>query len=157
MHWFTDAVMHKYADFNGRAHRTEFWMFMLVYFVVYIGLGIVSGIVGLGFILPGLFALAMFVPGLAIGARRLHDTNRSGWWQLIGLIPFIGLIVMIVFLVTDSQPGDNQFGPNPKGVMAADGMGASAAPQAAPAMEDTAGEAAAGMEAAPAEENRQQM
>ena len=70
---------------------------------------------GRGFgLLGGLYALAVLLPSLAVGARRLHDTGRSGWWLLIGLIPCIGFIVLIVFLVQDSQAGDNQYGPNPK-------------------------------------------
>lgn len=71
-------------------------------------LGMVSSL------LSSLFALATLLPGLAVGARRLHDTNRSGWWQLIGLIPVIGLIVLIVFFVQEGQSGDNQYGPPAK-------------------------------------------
>jgi uncharacterized membrane protein YhaH (DUF805 family) len=62
------------------------------------------------------FALAIILPVLALGVRRLHDTNRSGWWVLLGFIPIIGSIVLFVFYVVDSTPGDNQYGPNPKGV-----------------------------------------
>jgi len=87
----------KYADFNGRATRPEFWWFMLFLFVCNLVTGAISSVVAL------VFYLATVVPSLAATVRRLHDTNRSGWWVLIGLIPFIGWIVMIVFL---AQPGE---------------------------------------------------
>jgi uncharacterized membrane protein YhaH (DUF805 family) len=112
--WYVDVLKTKYAEFNGRAHREEFWMFMLVNFLVSIGIGIVGGIIHLP-ILQILYSLAVAVPGLAVGARRLHDTNKTGWLQLLLLIPLIGLIVMIVFWAQDSDAGDNQYGPNPKG------------------------------------------
>jgi uncharacterized membrane protein YhaH (DUF805 family) len=69
-------------------------------------------------ILSGLFVLANILPALAVGVRRLHDTGRSGWWLLIALIPLVGVIVLIIFYVQDSQPGVNKYGPNPKGVVA---------------------------------------
>ncbi|MGB3609247.1 MAG: DUF805 domain-containing protein [Cellvibrio sp.] len=111
MEYFLGAYK-KYADFTGRARRQEYWMFILFYFIVSIILGIVDGVLGIQ-ILGLLFSLASLVPSLAIGARRLHDTGRSGWWQLLYLIPLIGLIIMIIFLVQDSHP-DNEYGPNPK-------------------------------------------
>ncbi|HEY8353780.1 MAG TPA: DUF805 domain-containing protein [Methylophilaceae bacterium] len=108
---FADAIkvcFNKYADFSGRARRSEFWWFFLFYFVGNIVLGSISSVLGL------LFVLATIVPGLAVGARRLHDTNRSGWWQLIGLIPLIGFIVLIVLFAQEGQSGDNQYGPPAK-------------------------------------------
>ena len=113
MEYFLGAYK-KYADFTGRARRQEFWMFILFYFIVSIVLGIIDSILGMQ-ILGLLFSLGSLIPSLAIGARRLHDTGRSGWWQLLYIIPLIGLIIMIVFLVQDSQP-DNEYGPNPKPV-----------------------------------------
>ena len=113
MEYFLGAYK-KYADFTGRARRTEFWMFTLFYFIASIVLGIIDGVLGMQ-ILGLLFWAGSLVPALAIGARRLHDTGRSGWWQLLYLIPLIGLIIMIVFLVQDSHP-DNEYGPNPKAV-----------------------------------------
>ena len=65
-------------------------------------------------ILSGIYGLAVLIPGLAVAVRRLHDTGRSGWWLLIGLVPLIGAIVLIVFMATDGEPGDNAYGPNPK-------------------------------------------
>ena len=113
MNWFVDTLKNRYATFTGRAHRTEFWMFFLIALIIGVVLAVLDRIIGKD-ILSALFSLATLVPWLALGARRLHDTNRSGWWQLIGLVPVIGLIVLIVFFVADSEPGDNRFGPNPK-------------------------------------------
>ena len=112
MNWFM-AVLKKYAVFSGRARRKEFWMFILFYIIIAIVLGVVDSIIGMP-VLGTLFALGLLIPSLAVGARRLHDTGKSGWWQLIGLIPFIGILILIIFWVMDSNPGDNQYGPNPK-------------------------------------------
>lgn len=114
--WFM-KVVRNYAGFSGRAQRVEYWYYALVYFLISIALEIVDSLIGFG-LLGALFALALLVPSLAVGVRRLHDIGRSGWWLLIGLIPVIGWIVLIVFAVQDSQPGDNEYGPNPKGVVA---------------------------------------
>ncbi len=111
MEYFMDA-MKRYADFSGRARRKQYWMFILFYVILSIVVNIVDGILGT-MLLSAILTLVMIVPSLAIGARRLHDTGRSGWWQLIYLVTLIGLIVMIVFLVQDSHP-DNDYGPNPK-------------------------------------------
>lgn len=111
MEYFLSALK-KYADFSGRARRKEYWMFILFYFIIYITLAIVDSLIGTMF-LALIFVLAMLVPSISIAARRLHDTGRTGWWQLISLIPLIGAIVLIVFLVQDSHE-ENQYGPNPK-------------------------------------------
>ena len=123
MNWYLE-VLKKYADFNGRARRKEYWMFFLFNVIISIALLIVDGILGTSAV-PGtmgllgvIYLLALLVPGIAVAIRRLHDTGRSGWWILIGLVPFVGGIVLIVFLVQDSTPGDNQFGRNPKMVTA---------------------------------------
>jgi uncharacterized membrane protein YhaH (DUF805 family) len=124
MDWFVGALR-KYAVFDGRARRREYWFFVLFAVIISAVLSIVDTMIGTmnwqsGYgILSGLFALAILIPSLAVGARRLHDTGRSGWWLLVGLIPFIGVIVLIVFFVLDSQPGTNAYGPNPKGEGAA--------------------------------------
>jgi uncharacterized membrane protein YhaH (DUF805 family) len=107
MNWYLD-VLKKYAVFDGRARRQEFWMFALINFVISLILNLVLGMVGL------IYTLAVFLPSIGVGIRRLHDTGRSGWWLLIGLIPVVGFIVLLVFFVQDSQPGDNQYGSNPK-------------------------------------------
>lgn len=118
MNWYLDALKKKYADFTGRARRTEYWMFVLFSLIVAVGIGIVDGLIT-GGILGIVYALAILIPSIAIAVRRLHDTNRSGWWVLVSLVPFIGFLILIYFLVLDSQPGDNQYGPNPKAVGAA--------------------------------------
>ncbi|HYD55562.1 MAG TPA: DUF805 domain-containing protein [Burkholderiales bacterium] len=118
MNWYLDVVKNKYATFSGRARRKEYWMFFLMNLLIAMGIGIVEAIIGLGGILGILYALALLIPGIAVSVRRLHDTGRSGWWLLIGFIPFIGWIVVLVFMVLDSQPGDNEYGPNPKAATA---------------------------------------
>jgi uncharacterized membrane protein YhaH (DUF805 family) len=119
MNWYLE-VLKKYAVFDGRARRKEYWYFFLINTVISIFLafidsftGTISEDVGIG-LLDGLYALAVLIPGTAVTVRRLHDTDRSGWWILIGLIPVIGGIALLVFMVLDSTPGDNQYGPNPK-------------------------------------------
>lgn len=112
MQWYI-AVLKQYAVFTGRAHRTEYWMFFLVNLIVYFALTAVDVALATG-VLSFLYSLAVLLPSLAVGARRLHDTGRTGWWLLIVLVPLIGAIVLIVFFVQDSQPGENAYGPNPK-------------------------------------------
>lgn len=124
MQWYM-KVLRQYADFNGRARRKEFWMFTLINFLIVMALEVVMFIVGgmdpessLAMVVMGLlgiYLLAVFIPSLAVSVRRLHDTNRSGWWLLIQLVPFIGIIVLIVFWVQDGDAGTNQYGENPKG------------------------------------------
>ena len=104
---FADSIkicFSKYVDFSGRAKRPEFWWFTLFLFLANLVLGMLGDMISM------LFSLATLLPSLAVGARRLHDTNRSGWWQLLWLIPVIGWIVMIVFLVQEGEAGDNRFG-----------------------------------------------
>jgi uncharacterized membrane protein YhaH (DUF805 family) len=112
MNWYIEVVK-KYAVFNGRARRKEYWMFVLFYMIIAIVLGILDAVLRLGF-LGAIFGLAMLLPGLGVSIRRLHDTGRTGWWILIGLVPLIGFIVLLVFYCQDSQAGDNEYGPNPK-------------------------------------------
>jgi uncharacterized membrane protein YhaH (DUF805 family) len=102
------GVLKKYADFNGRARRKEYWMFILVSIIINVVLAIFSMDT-----VSMIFGLALLVPNISVGARRLHDTGRSGWWQLIYFVPLIGMVVMIVFLVQDSHD-DNDYGVNPK-------------------------------------------
>ena len=115
MNWYL-GCWKKYAEFSGRARRQEYWMFFLFNILASIALGVVDRILGTSGSLGGLYSLAVLIPSLAVAARRLHDTDRSGWWQLIALIPLIGFIVLLVFLCSDSKPGENRFGPNPKGM-----------------------------------------
>ncbi len=109
MNFFLDPIKNHYADFNGRAGREEFWMFIAVYVAIYVVLMVLNLD-----LIAMLFSLALLVPSLAIGARRLHDTNLSGWLQLIGIIPILGLIVMIVLFVREGDKAANKYG-EPKG------------------------------------------
>ena len=117
-------VLKKYSDFDGRSRRKEYWMFALfnVIFIIVASLidsllGLTIGTYGFGVIYL-VYVLAMIVPGLAVGVRRLHDVGKSGWMILISFIPIIGAIWLLILFVTDSQPGDNEYGANPKGVEA---------------------------------------
>ncbi|WP_231639064.1 DUF805 domain-containing protein [Sphingomonas profundi] len=126
--------LRRYALFTGRARPKEYWMFALFIALATIVLAIVESVLGIGSgesvrtigdgslsvysqhnfgWLTGLFSLAMLVPSLAVGVRRLHDTDRSGWWLLIGLIPLAGGIVLFVFFVMSGTRGPNRFGPDP--------------------------------------------
>ncbi len=107
----------KYATFAGRARRKEIWMFYIFSFLVALVLNVIECVIGLPFVLSGIYYLAVFLPSWAVSVRRLHDTRRSGWWLLISLIPFIGGLILFIFLYClDSEPGDNIYGKNPKGL-----------------------------------------
>ena len=117
-------VLKKYAVFSGRARRKEYWMFFLFNLIITAVLALIDSLTGtfssqagLG-LLSGLYSLAVLIPSIAVTVRRLHDTGRSGWWILLGLIPIIGGIILLIFMVLDSQPGENQYGPDPKAALA---------------------------------------
>jgi uncharacterized membrane protein YhaH (DUF805 family) len=93
-------------------------MFFLINSIIVVVLDLIGMAIKVSTLLGGLYGLAVLIPSLAVGVRRLHDTGRSGWWLLIGIIPVIGTIILIVFLATEGQPDDNQYGPNPKQVPA---------------------------------------
>jgi len=119
MTWYL-GVLKQYAVFSGRARRSEYWFFALFSALISIVLVIIDSVTGtlslragLG-LLSGIYALAVFVPSLAVAIRRLHDTSRSGWWLLISLVPFVGTIILIVFLASDGKPENNEYGANPK-------------------------------------------
>jgi len=113
MNWYLEALK-KYAEFSGRSRRMEYWMFFLFNFIIAIALAIVDVILGTTGILGGLYGLAVLIPGITVSVRRLHDTDHSGWWLLIGLVPVIGLIVLLVFMVMSGNAGENRFGSDPK-------------------------------------------
>ena len=119
MNWYIEALK-KYAVFSGRSRRKEYWYFALFNIIITILLTLIDSSIGTldeksGYgVLNTIYSLGVLLPGLGVSIRRLHDTGRSGWWLLIGLIPLIGAIVLIIFFVRDSQPGDNQYGPSPK-------------------------------------------
>ena len=108
MHWFIDPIKNHYSNFSGRTTRKEYWMFILIYFLVTIVLSIILKIVKLDILLI-LFQLALLIPSIAIATRRLHDTNKSGWWQLIGLIPLLGVVIIIVLLAQPRKEGANDY------------------------------------------------
>ena len=122
MNWYL-AVLKKYADFNGRARRTEYWMFQLFnvlicFAALILGLILMKASVGLGiffYVLLGLYGLAVLLPNLAVTVRRLHDSSKSGWLILVCLVPFVGGLIVIIMMLLDSTPGANLYGPNPKG------------------------------------------
>jgi uncharacterized membrane protein YhaH (DUF805 family) len=128
MHWYME-VLRQYAAFSGRSRRKEYWYFVLFNLLISIGLGLIAGVAGtvmgaewLGFAIVLLYFLAVLVPAVAVTIRRLHDTGRSGWWILLGVVPVLGLI-MLVFLFQGSETGQNRYGPNPKEVKVAYGTG----------------------------------
>ncbi len=107
------AVLTKYADFTGRARRSEFWWFVLFNFIVSLAAMFIDNVIFGGDVISLLAAIALFLPGLAVGVRRLHDVDRSGWWILIALIPILGAIVLIVWGATEGSNSANRFGPQP--------------------------------------------
>ena len=121
MNYFLNAIQNHYADFNGRARRKEYWMFVLFQFIFAIVAALLDNILGLSFsdVVPygwiyTLYGLALLIPGLAIAVRRLHDVGKSGWYLLIYLIPLIGAIWLLVLMCTNSEHGPNKWGENPK-------------------------------------------
>ena len=109
MNWYVQAFQ-KYADFNGRSRRSEYWYFVLINTLIIWGIILIEFALGTYGILAALYSLGVIVPAFAVTVRRLHDTGRSGWSILLGLIPVIGGIILLIFLLQDSQPGENQFG-----------------------------------------------
>lgn len=118
MEWYV-GVLRKYAEFNGRARRKEYWTFVLINMGISLALGAVDGVISAVVdtdvtVFGGLYGLLVLVPSVAVTVRRLHDTDRSGWWYFIVLIPIIGAVLLIVWLATDGDSGANRFGPDPK-------------------------------------------
>lgn len=105
------AVFGNYAKFDGRARRSEYWYFVLFYVVVVVAFQLVGAAIDptVGSLLVGLFVLGVIVPMIAVGVRRMHDTDHSGWWLIVPIVP-------IVFALMEGTPGDNRFGPSPKGI-----------------------------------------
>ncbi|MGY0217603.1 DUF805 domain-containing protein [Endozoicomonadaceae bacterium StTr2] len=113
MEWYL-KVLKQYAVFSGRARRKEYWMFILINFLIALAIGFVEGLLGSPGVLSLVYSLAILIPSIAVTVRRLHDTERSGWWVLISFIPLIGTIVLLIFLVMDSKEGENKYGDYPK-------------------------------------------
>lgn len=111
MNWYL-KVLKQYAVFSGRARRKEYWMFFLFNILISIALGFMEGLLGIArnndqSVLSNIYSLAVLIPSIAVGIRRMHDTNRSGWWLLLP-------IVNLIFLAQDGETGENRFGPDPK-------------------------------------------
>jgi uncharacterized membrane protein YhaH (DUF805 family) len=108
------VVLERYAQFEGRSGRAEFWWYFLAGVIISIVFNILIAISGIFWVLYVIYGLAVLIPGLAVAIRRLHDTDKSGWWLLLALIPLVGIIVLIVFWATEGTPGPNQYGvPDP--------------------------------------------
>jgi uncharacterized membrane protein YhaH (DUF805 family) len=119
INYWKKVVLENYANFDGRARRAEFWWYFLANFLIGVVLNIIDAAAGLRFgggigVIATIYGLAVLLPGLAVGVRRLHDTDKSGWWLLIGLIPIVGFIILIVFWATEGRPGVNRYGGSPK-------------------------------------------
>jgi uncharacterized membrane protein YhaH (DUF805 family) len=120
MKWYI-KVLKQYADFSGRARRTEFWMFTLINYLISLVIGFIDGITGIEIINGGLgilgiiYSLALLIPGIAVSVRRLHDIGKSGWIYLLIFLPIIGWIILIVFFATNGNQGSNEYGDDPKG------------------------------------------
>ena len=118
MNYFLSCITTNYVGFSGRARRAEYWYYTLFVIIISIAANLISiaitkpGDVG---VLSIVVALALFLPGIAVGVRRLHDTGRSGWWMLIPLLPIIGSIILLVFFVFRGDESDNEYGPDPIG------------------------------------------
>jgi len=115
MEWYL-SVLKKYAVFDGRARRKEYWMFFLCNLGIAVVLNIIDAVLGTG-VLGLLYSLAILCPGVGVTIRRLHDTGRSGWWALIALVPLVGL-VLLYFMAIEGDKGANAYGPDPKGMPA---------------------------------------
>lgn len=124
MYWYLE-VFRRYAEFSGRSRRKEYWMFALFNVLFVLGLAVVMAVLasifgdtGIVFIIPVIILIiyfaVVFIPALAVTVRRLHDTGKSGWFILLNFIPYVGGLILFIFTVLDSEPGENQWGPNPK-------------------------------------------
>ena len=125
MNWYLKVMKESYSDFNGRARRKEYWMFVLFYYIVIILATVLDGALGLGFDMgygvkspygwiTVLVGLVHIIPSLAVAVRRMHDVGKSGWFLFISLIPLIGGIWLLVLACTDGETNENKYGSNPK-------------------------------------------
>lgn len=113
---FKEIVTNKYAQFTGRANKTEFWQYILVYVVIIVALSVLASLFGkvkilrmLIMIIQSVISLALLIPSLAVGIRRMHDIGKGGGWILVNMIPLIGSIWFILLAIKDSEPGPNRF------------------------------------------------
>jgi uncharacterized membrane protein YhaH (DUF805 family) len=132
MHWFLDPIKDHYFDFEGRETRQAFWMYVLYYLIAYVIVAVIGKVIHVP-MLVSLLGLALLLPNLGIGARRLHDTDLSGWWQLLGLIPLVGWVIVIVLFAREGQKKENSYGPVPQAMpqqVSSTHAGAGAGPEA---------------------------
>ncbi len=123
MKWYLKCLK-QYFDFSGRARRKEYWLFCLFNMIFAIILEIIDTVTGLTFsvgivelgILGVIYSLLLFIPGLAVGVRRLHDIGKSGWFYLIGLIPLVGAIIVLIWFCKEGEHKTNKWGPDPKNI-----------------------------------------
>ena len=113
--YYKEVVFEKYADFDGRARRAEFWYFLLIHILVFIGLAATGKSINSEIYIIALVVYSLFtiIPTFAVTVRRLHDIDKSGWWYCIKFIPIVGSIILIVFLATQGNYGPNRFGEDP--------------------------------------------
>ena len=109
-------ALKKYAVFEGRARRKEYWLHVLLYVICYMIAFFIDMATGTTIIFTSLVTLGLLVPTISVSIRRLHDTDRSGWWFLLGIVP-IGGLVLLIFFCLDGTPSENRFGPDPKGLV----------------------------------------
>lgn len=120
MEWML-MPLKRYADFSGRSRRKEYWMFLLGVIIALVVLGLIEGALGMSGMIAGVYgpltavlALAVIVPGIAVQVRRFHDQDKSGWFVLLNFVPFVGWIIVLVFMFLSGTSGSNRFGPDPK-------------------------------------------
>jgi uncharacterized membrane protein YhaH (DUF805 family) len=116
--YFINAITQHYADFNGRARRSEYWYFVLFNFIsIIVVVGISAAVLGkIGSLLIIIYYLGIIIPNIAVLVRRLHDVGKSGWFYFVAFIPLVGAIWLLIILCTDSDYGPNEYGLNPKGL-----------------------------------------
>ncbi len=107
LHWYREAFR-RYADFSGRSPRPAYWWFLLIHMLVWVALSFVWDVLAV------IYLLAALLPGFGLFVRRMHDTTRSGWWWLISFVPFVGIVVLVVFLTNEGTRGANRWGLDPR-------------------------------------------
>lgn len=123
MKWYLKCLK-QYFDFSGRARRKEYWLFCLFNLIIAYILNVIDSVIGLTFpvgivelgILGVIYSILLFIPGLAVGVRRLHDIGKSGWFYLIGLIPLVGAIIVLIWFCKEGEHKTNKWGPDPKNI-----------------------------------------
>jgi uncharacterized membrane protein YhaH (DUF805 family) len=113
LEWYLKVVKENYANFEGRARRSEYWYFALVNIIISVILAVIDSVIGLS-VLGGIYSLAVLVPSIAVGVRRMHDIGKSGWYLLVALIPIAGFIWLLVLLCKEGDTGPNEYGADPK-------------------------------------------